>query len=337
MYEADNTVVLNHDIFEQMMASGQFTPLRAYCLHFVKSADAAPMLNHPGEVTAQVKEFLELTPAQWRYFCKAAGTIPAEYLLLRGRTRMTMAAQALVDANRPSAPLEQLNDVWKRQWDHEAFSTAKWQHGDAFAAWTHLLNQFLAPSDPPHSRQDLDEVTDALRHHVQNQMPWGPGPWEVLLARSERWHWENFGQHPGRGRSALSKEGQAARWDSLLDTTTIDGFTFTPVTTGPKLAVTGAKMGNCLGNHWSRCNKGISRIFTVSTNQRRPQAAAELLHNGAAWTKGQVQGSHSNEVTKAMTRAVSKLARAYQDEETKRKRPAEKQNSHAPIPKTQRR
>ena len=264
-----NTVVLNREIFSGMMKTGQQAPLRAHCLEFLRQADSHRVFQHRGEIIREIKDRLKLDPPQWRYFCKAARIRSVSDLLPMNIPRMAMACQALVDANRPQAHPQQLHQIWQRQHDHEAFHKAAWRHGDPWKAWTGLLNQYLAPSEIPRSAEDLNLITDALRHHVQNQLPWGPGNWAILLTRSERWHVENFQRH-GRGRYyALPKEGQDASWTSLVDLVNIDGLSFAPVTNGPRLAFLGSRMGNCLATYWSSCNQGISRIFTA-TIQRQP-------------------------------------------------------------------
>ena len=306
-----NTVVLNREIFSGMMKTGQQAPLRAHCLEFLRQADSHRVFQHRGEIIREIKDRLKLDPPQWRYFCKAARIRSVSDLLPMNIPRMAMACQALVDANRPQAHPQQLHQIWQRQHDHEAFHKAAWRHGDPWKAWTGLLNQYLAPSEIPRSAEDLNLITDALRHHVQNQLPWGPGNWAILLTRSERWHVENFQRH-GRGRYyALPKEGQDASWTSLVDLVNIDGLSFAPVTNGPRLAFLGSRMGNCLATYWSSCNQGISRIFTATSNGSL-HAAVQLVNNHGHWAPGQAQAPHGKNLDKGIYAAISKLAKAYQ-------------------------
>ena len=309
-----NTVILNQKTFHAMLATGQSTPLRAHCLQLLKQADSPRVFNHPGEIISEIKEYLKLDSQQWRYFCRAAGNISTDQLTPWKLDRIELACQALVDANRPQADPEQLHNAWKRHRDHETFSKANWQMGDPWRAWTGILNHYLAPSEHPKLQEDLDYITDALRYHVQNQLPWGPGNWDALNARSQRWHLEHFGQNPRHNHYTLPKQGQRAKWTSLLDRTTIGNLTFTPVVTGPKLAFLGAEMGNCLATYWQSCQDGTSRIFAVRANGRL-KAAVQIINDGTRWTRGQAQAPHHHNLEWHILQATDKLARAYQEAE----------------------
>ena len=323
-----NTVILNQKIFYAMLATGQSTPLRAHCLEFLKQADSPRVFNHPGEIISEIKGHLKLDSQQWRYFCRAAGDISTDQMLPWKLDRIALACQALVDANRPQANRELLHNAWIRHRDHETFRNARWQMGDPWKAWTGILNHYLAPSVHPKLQEELDYITDALRHHVQNQLPWGPGNWDTLNARSQRWHLEHFGRHPRRNHYTLPKQGQQAKWTSTLDRTTIGNLTFTPVITGPKLAFLGAQMGNCLATYWQSCENGTSRIFAVRTNGKL-KAAVQIINDGATWTRGQAQAPHQTNLDWDILRATDKLAKAYQEAENPVRRPS--QTAGAPV------
>ena len=203
-----NTVILNQTIFHAMLQTGQSTPLRAHCLEFLKNTDSPRVIAHPGEIIKEVKEHLNLTPAQWRYFCRAATNLSAHDISPWRRDPIALTSQALVDANRPHATNAQLNIAWNRHRDHKTFANTPWEMGNPWKAWTGVLNHYLDDSDYMRLTKDPDYIVDALRYHVQHQLPWGPGNWDTLTARSQRWHLEHFGHHPRNNYYILPTRGR---------------------------------------------------------------------------------------------------------------------------------
>ena len=184
-----NLVALNQQLFEAMISTGQTTPLRYHCIHLCKEGPPRKF-EHPGEIIRETRAAVAMTDAQWRYFCLAAKVerhdIPGSQFM----AGMRNSCQVLAEANRPKAPHHLLRMVFIRPREHDAFRNAEWDHGSAWDAWVNIVRRFLEPQPQPVSPSQLSRVTDAFHYHVTNQLPWGPGNWQALRARTSRWHRE---------------------------------------------------------------------------------------------------------------------------------------------------
>ena len=306
-----NTVALNKATLKEMVSRGQLAPLRAYAHLCDDPFHANSKIEHPSQIISQARRALGFTNPQWRYFSKAFSAISHNQLAMASLPNIQLACQALADANRPDADADQLQNLSKYTHRHDFFKNTQWRQGDPWKAWINLLNQFLAPSQLPHPYRQLSFITDALQYHVNENLPWGHGNWDILLQRAERWHNRIIQANPRNRHNILSDEGKKSRWESLIGPTTIDGFNFSPVLTGPNLASTGEKMGNCLGSYWHSCAAGLTKVFTISTEDRL-KAAVELVYSNGTWSRGQIEATHGKTLDPGFHPATAKLASAYQ-------------------------
>ena len=277
-----------------------------YCLYMVDQNTPRTRLRHPGQLVQEVRKDVSLSPRQWRTFCR----IPPEW---RDPGAIRPTCEAIARANQPRADARRLHLAAGREQYHQEFEAVDWERGEPFAAWVQVLNRFLDPANSPQAAQ-LDRVADALRGHIQEDLPWGPCDWGNLVQRADRWHLQlNLQRH-------LTQQAADAAWETQLPQgVTHSGVTFTPVTTGPDLVRLGLAMNNCLPSYVRRCELGHSRIFAVTTGNAPPAdptqaiAAVELYQAGGHWQIGQLEAPHLERVPQQVRRAAPMLLRDYQE------------------------
>ena len=303
-----NTVALNLPMFRQMVETGQQAPLTYQCTHL--SPHPAPRkYRHPGEIITEVKQAINFTNKEWRYFCKAAYVTANHTPKSHHLQQLATACRALADANRPNADPLIMRTIVDRDRDHQFFSQAHWPQGNPWKAWVSVINAYMTlPRNPP-DEYDLGYIVDALRYHVQHQLPWGSGDWQTLLARAERWHRQylqdlNLDLHP------MTPEGLRSTWDSTIQDIEIGGFRFNALTTGADLAETGRVMGNCLASYWIQCLRGESRVFTA-TSGKQPTAAVQVSQQYGSWKAVQLESARRAPIPDGLRSAASRLASAY--------------------------
>ena len=275
-----------------------------FCRHIAPGMKPRRLAG-PGEVARAVRAHtgLEGNAAGWRFFCRVWDEA-TEAMAEHARTSLEKAVDLAVQINRPGASTADLREVVCMEHDHRLFREAAWDRGNAWKAWVHILNQFLGADPAPHM-EELHRVRNALRSHIQNNEPWGPGNWENLAERSERWHRElNLDRNQDRS-------GDRVAWETLVQETSHRGFLVRAVTNGRALRDLGWTMGNCLRTYWNQCEQGNTRIFTLS-REGRLTAAAELRRMAGQWSIGQVEAPFRRKLPRGVDRAVAALLAEYQ-------------------------
>ena len=307
-----NCVVLNPSIFRELHASSPY-PAKYYLLQIADQSPNPTTLKHPGQVIREVKEQLNLTPAEWSYFCR----IPHPYRTMPGQPtipeQIRQSMNMLVELNVPEASNTVLESLTNSIYHHDIFRHANWEPGDPFLAWIQTMRQYLlatteyqrqnAPHELPEPSQNppgqnqpgphavpMDEpqqelppelairslwsVADALKGHIDAEQPWGPGNWPNLLARSNRWHQELDRQIQN---TPLPTPSQDLSWTSLISShISKDGdqtIELRALTTGRELIQAARDLHNCLRAYSQRCSQNRSRIFTVHQDGKLVAAA----------------------------------------------------------------
>ena len=312
-----NTVLTNLDTFQTMSANSP-NVLGYFCRNIAFTQDPR-RVSGPGEIVEKVKAMTGLAgnPAGWRYFCRLWTLEMEQEARQIGRNTVTplTTAELAAEINRPRAPDALLRYVLLMEHHHRNYRTAQWEHGDPWRAWTNVLNQFLGAWDPQNaSVRALNRVQDALNGHIQDNEPWGPGNWENLTARAERWH--NLIQQ--RRNTPREKAGDSCSWESLVEHTEYGRVTISAVTNGRDLRKLGDSMGNCLRTYWQHCREGRSRIFVI-VEDGRTAAAAELRNTNGRWSTGQVEAPFRGRLRVAIMPAVEALRNMYQKAHDERK------------------
>ncbi len=305
-----NMVIMNLETFRTMSENSP-NVLGYFCRNIAFTQDPRKV-SGPGEIVENVKTETGLAqnPAGWRYFCRLWTPEMERHARQRGRDAVTplTAANLAAEINRPEAPDALLSSVIMMDHHHRRYRTARWEQGDPWKAWTNVLNQFLGAPDPQDTGfRALDRIQDALNGHIQDDEPWGPGNWENLTARAERWH----NRVPRRRPTPKETAGDTRSWESMVEYAEHGGVTITAVTNGRDLRKLGDSMGNCLRTYWQQCREGRSRIFVIQRDGKTA-AAAELRQTNGRWSTGQVEAPFRGQLGEEIRPAVEALRKIYQ-------------------------
>ena len=300
----------NLRVFTEMAESGQLNPLRYYAINMLDKRAHTPVFNHPGQVIQEVREVLKMTNSQWKAFCRLGLVNYLQRPGSDGAKGLVLACEALAGANVLRTNPIRVQEVIMRTRDHMNFHEATWPQGDPWRAWVNLVARFIEEEAQLKLYDEFVNISDALRFHVTEGLAWGPGDWQTLLARSERWHRQNF-RYNARNRYGLPPEAEGVEWDSNLAQADIDGTLFTALTTPQALLNAGERLGNCLATFWTKCAKGEARIFTAQLDPTH-EAAVELLNHDNHWLVGQVEAPRQGKPPQRLKTAARKLAAAYQ-------------------------
>lgn len=301
-----NEATLNGDILLQMERDNE-PIIRLYKQNVLREAENLTPAGHPGEIIRRLKNHTGFTPRQWKQLHRLTAKCPdATRISYLGQLRHV--TQAMADANRPEATGQKLRFILNLN-QHAYFAEAGWTQGEPWKAWTQFLNQFLRHHDPEPDEHQVNRIIDALRAHIQHDLPWGPANWETLQLRSERWHQERI----QNSRWKIPQEALRLHWESAMGETLIGKTKFTPVTDARRLVQLGNSMGNCLSTFWDRCKQGTSRIFTAhDAKDQKLLAAVELMSHSGIWTTGQIEGPARSSYPAHVDRDATQLARQYQ-------------------------
>ena len=325
-----NALILNKKMFRELHKASPNTAI--HYLRNVLNPRAKPVkFKHPGQVVQLVKNDLKLTPAEWGYFCRISQ--PSydfsgnKNISVHIRQRMRMLAKI----NQPQVDSETLKYIIYELYIHDFFQSVRWGQGDASATWTNILSQYLKAfleytksnngSPVPENLlvDHLHNVSDALRGYIEEELPWGPGDWENILARSDRWHQElndrrqrDFERQQMEAGSPDKPPNIDATWVSLIPDQLVDDIRFKPLCTSRELQQAASLMNNCLHTYSQKCERNNSRVFTVHRNTRTV-AAAELVRTGDIWQVGQVEGCMRRRPSEKIRQAVRKIRDTYQE------------------------
>ena len=301
-----NSLALNQDVFARMMREAP-NPLRYYLRYVLDEGERPRKFRHPGQVVTLAREHSGLEPAAWRQLCRIPLPVRESDSGWNGPPEWLLAGcRAAAAANRPEARRGPLRAVMEMGHRHLMFQDLRWEHGDPWAAWVQVLNQFLAPGDREASRNrtELHAVADALESHILDGHPWGPGSWRNLTVRSARWHLQLL-QAANRD---LYQRARGVSWESPAGQTQWREFTLRPVCEGTSLVTLGDRMGNCLGSYWQSCARGERLIFTISQGEEL-RAAAELVRATDGWRLGQLEAPRRGRLDPAVREAAQELPR----------------------------
>ena len=175
-----NCVVLNPSIFRELHASSPY-PTKYYLLQIADQSPTPPRLKHPGQVISEVKEQLNLTPAEWSYFCRIphyCRTMPGQPTIAE---QIRQSMNLLAQLNVPDASDTALENINSFLYQHNIFRQAAWDPGDPFLAWVQTIRQYLLATteyqrqNAPHELPEPGQNQPRQNQLGQNQ----PGPHAV--------------------------------------------------------------------------------------------------------------------------------------------------------------
>ena len=258
-----------------------------YCQQVAENLGETPKPAHPGEIISMIREYTAMTPPEWKVFTRT-GFRHLKPEDQRNPANIRLGCRAVSEANRPDA--NQDNAIYAASLSelHSHFEQAQWDQGNAWKTWVQVINRFLeTPVTQDHVPQQLRRVADTLRHHMEQELPWGPTGWGEMVRRSDRWHVANAA---ARMRRYRTPEEAAITWESALGRAERGQLAVVPVTSMKELDDLAEQLENCLSTYWKDCSDGRARIFAIEDEDGRTAGAFELRKTSNGWTVGQVEG-----------------------------------------------
>ena len=313
-----NTLARNGAVF-RAMEEQESPPLHYYVNAIAPAQEENRTFQHPGEVITCVRQHLQLTKAQWKVFAR----VP--YPSWSGRTpdptTVAKACEILARANVPRASDDTLATLVPVLSRGDTRIDVQWSHGVPADAWAALARAFVAAYGghthylyPDRTSTALSSLADALRDTIREDMPWGPGNWETLQHRTERWH-SQATERRAKLDEKHTRERRESKWTSALAEFTQGPFTVTPVSTVPELDNLAQEMDNCLSSYWKGCTNGLNRIFTVHQEEELA-AAVELYLEDNRWLPGQSEGPKRTAAPAGIKTLLKEIAGKYQEADT---------------------
>ena len=309
-----NNMAQNIRVFKEMETLESNNLLHHY-LEWSSENTHHPIIEHPGQLTRILRKELGLTDHQWRILTR----IQHDSWSHMGQYTPAQIAQVCETihlANPSSFPQHPLGSIIALLAREDTALDQPWSHGKPIDAWANLTRRYLEPTDENQilrandpQPQSLANIADALRDTITSDQPWGPGNWQILTQRSDRWHRQLQDQRDRAQEKAL-QERLNIRWESLIDEVTIGPHTFRVLNTPRELDHIGAQMGNCIGRYEHSCKAGSSRIFQVVQDDTRV-AAVELVQRNGAWTTGQAEGNQRRPTPSGLNQNHQELCRLY--------------------------
>lgn len=311
-----------------------------------KKGEPVIKFHHIGDVIRSVRRHSNLSGAAWRAFL-AAPVQPLDDIVRWSPYQIECTFKAIGAANRPDASTMVVANAC-RSVSHTKMHDSRNNHAfedgkTPWDKWTSALSQYLTvmpqvecqtlddrqpgfvsfllrrPENETAART-LDGMADAILFHAQYLMPWGPGNWETLVHRTERWHTERDAfmarmRAQEAERYRIEQEERAkATWESLVEPYQDGNVYVRPITSGRAMIDLGARMGNCLasGRFTDESIADTGRIFAVE-KEGSVVGAVELQRRSSRWSLGQVEGPGNHNKTSDLRRIADNILNRYQE------------------------
>ena len=160
--------------------------------------------------------------------------------------------------------------------------------------------------------QDMDDVTDYVRHLGAMGREVSSKAWRGLRQASELWHRDQgAGNIHWQWRQMTAMNGGVYRsWKSLLGETQAGDLTLTPITDENGLYRESLAMQHCVISYGEECARGTSRIFSVERDGRKI-ATGEIVLHGGIWRERQTRGVRNHPAAPEAGQAIKHAAREY--------------------------
>ena len=272
--------------------------------HWPEHQDRSPA--SPGEIVQLVREALELQGMAWRIFCNCDLTGKRVRLGDISVTEIRDSCRAAATANLGCRRTPALDKIACMHLRHFLMVETARETPWAARAWGNALHRYATQTRTEHQdTTHLVHIHDAIRGHAQDNTAWGPGDWETLVQRADRWGC----------RARRNAEKRVESWKSAVDSLEINGRRFEALTNSGELIQAGTDMSNCLATLIRGCAAGNRRVFLTRRESDGPAVAAEImLHNGR-WRGSRTEGSGNHPPPEGLERAADELAQAYNEAE----------------------
>lgn len=284
---------------------------------------------------------LGLSPAAWRWISHLPCPVAAKVVsgVVNGKRSMAAhygagARLANICAERQIKPktsiydtaLVFLNDVR----DHEhaddlvfALLTAK----SVDVHSTSVVIDWLVPKPKEPAPFEATQIavgrpwpdSPVLTEGVNYKPPKGIG-WKRLLELARDWHdkaqliWDAQSDYHDDIERLLgkTKSKHDKSWVSLVSTCSNDLFVATALTTKTDLRIEGRRMHHCVGGYSADCQKGLSRIFSITSDMGKRVATLELVCRSGRWNVKQCFGYCNSPVGDEVFHFAEKVCAEYQ-------------------------
>ena len=329
-----NLFRLNRDTFNILIQNGYQHPLRLYTTIINPPKRRNERIHHPGRVINALRKALALTPAQWRIFLK----IDSNHYIHQNDpiTYIQSRSKLIADLNRPDLNDDENTELFNYP-NLMEFQNQPWGHGDANEAWKQVLRSYIAHTIPqnkenreqpeqqqgyedrfqPH--QNIPYVADALRGTINMDLPWGPGKWNDLMRRTQRWH-NQYGNQPNNMPLNLRN----TTWESALTDDQLKHIAeiamedtageIEHLGSGKSLQFAASMMNNCLSNYVQRCYEGRSRIFLITADEDII-AATQIIRDDKDWIQGQIEAPNREPLSPLALKTSKMIIEQYNLEE----------------------
>ena len=328
-----NLFRLNRDTFNILTQNGYQHPLRLYVTVINPPQRRNERIRHPGGVINALRKALELTPAQWRIFLK----IDSSHYIHRNDpiTHIQERTKFIADLNRPDLDDDQNNQLFNYP-NLMEFQNQPWAHGDTNEAWKQVIRSYIADAIPQNREnrgqpqqqgyqnrfqpnRNIPYVADALWGAINMNLPWGPGEWNALMQRAQRWH-NQQGNHPTNMPTNLKNyTWQSALTDQKLKniaeiTMEDTAGEIEHLGSGKSLEFAAATMNNCMSNYVQRCHEGKSRIFLITADENII-AATEIIRDDKGWIQGQIEAPNRETLSPIALKTSQMILKEYNQAE----------------------
>lgn len=307
-----NDIVLNESTYRRMDEEAP-NVLRAF--QVISDHNHEGMrLPTPDHVTRYVRDYMALTPYQWRILTHTEYQRSGRDSYVPG---IRYACRLLADVNLTDHHPQIAEAIGlmtaRHQWADR--DDLNWSHGAVWPAWVHVFHQAMrsapryAPTVHFHAttlQAELGAVLNAFTYAIRHDLPWGKTDWDSYVRRSRR----ILALMDQDERHVPSYPEDDLSWESLIDEMRVDDFTVHPITTTESLHNTAVAMDNHIGRYARACHRGDFRVFTLRW-QNQVQAVIILGYSEGRWTLHSVEKHHSRPGNPEHITAAVQVARHY--------------------------
>ena len=284
-----------------------------YCQWITPDIDGPVKIEHAGQMVRALREKTGLNNREWKQFTKLSiKNLSGGAQTSMAQIRATCLALADMNPGKDHSK-ERMEEIQRWSGDHLRFSNLGEENQNHWRSWINILTKFVEDEEERDKRtSDIQRARDALNAHIQAEIPWGPGDWENLMNRTERWHRRILQE----GNRKELEEARQYSWTTALQEAKVGDYTADAVTNGAELWLYGGELSNCLGTYRAKCMSGDSRIFIIRKKEVL-WAGVEIIQTGQGrWKMNQIEGVNRRDPGGEATQLGNTLAELYGKEET---------------------
>ena len=277
-------------------------------------------MKHPGQLVRRIRRTTKLTGHAWKIFCKLTNPESDETQILFQSPKQTQKiCSGIAEANRPQAPAEMLYRAARTDWNADRIGHNRKRASLHRENWRRMLSSYLKDREGRRDQETLNHVADAVIGYSQENQTWGPGEWNAMVRRAERWHRETARR--GTSRAQWPKE-----WQSEVGTLQVEEYQATPATTATMVLEAAERMQNCLETYIPALGTGRNQLFILS-KPGTPPTAVMLERGRSGWRVSEAENADFRRPQQETMQAAERLAEIYTRAEREGKAEKQRQNT----------